>query len=97
MTGVAGIMRDPKQPSSLVAYLDLDELQTLDDDGSLTDGMLPKSTAIRRALTGGVERVHIVGYRTPDCLLLEVLTNQGCGTLVVSSRETLSPDEDFLK
>lgn len=97
VTGVTGIMRDPNQSSSLVAYLDLEELASLDEEGSLKDGMLPKATAIRRALEGGVERVHIVGYRTPDCLLLEVLTNQGCGTLVVANRETLSPEEDYLK
>lgn len=97
VTGVTGILRDPKHSSSLIAYLDLAELSDLDKEGSLKDGMLPKATAIRRALEGGVERVHIVGYKTSDCLLLEVLTNQGCGTLVVESRETLSPEEDFLK
>lgn len=97
VTGVTGILRDPKQASSLVAYLDLEELSALDQEGSLKDGMLPKATAIRHALEGGVERVHIVGYKTPDCLLLEVLTNQGCGTLVVQSRETLTAEEDYLK
>jgi acetylglutamate kinase len=97
VTGATGILRDPKHPSSLIAYLDLEELQVLDEEGSLKDGMLPKATAIRRALEGGVARVHIVGYKTPDCLLLEVLTNQGCGTLVVASREILTPEEDYLK
>ena len=46
--------------------------------------MLPKAAAIERALSGGVSRVHVISYKMPDSLLLEVFTNEGTGTLVVN-------------
>ncbi len=55
--------------------------------------MLPKAAAIERALRGGVARVHVISYELPDSLLLEVFTNEGTGTLVVTDIEDLSPAE----
>ena len=54
---------------------------------------MPKAASIESALTGGVERVHIINFNEPDSLLLEVFTNEGTGTLVVERTESLSPEE----
>ena len=92
-TGAPGILEQRDDPSSLVSYLDLDGLQRLQDNGSLADGMLPKAAAIKSAINGGVKRVHVISYKLSDSLLLEVFTNEGTGTLVVNSIDTLSAEE----
>ena len=61
--------------------------------GSLAEGMLPKAAAIEAALREGVSRVHIISWKVPDSLLLEVFTNEGTGTLVVSNISELSAEE----
>ena len=88
-----GVLQDVSDSSSLVSYLDLAGLRELREKGSLGDGMLPKAAAIESALTGGVARVHLVSGSTPDALLREVFTNEGCGTLVVRSIDALSAEE----
>ncbi|MEQ8767272.1 MAG: acetylglutamate kinase [Planctomycetota bacterium] len=93
VTGAPGILEDENDPSSLVSYTDLSGLQQLRQNGSLSAGMLPKADAIAEALTGGVQRVHLISYNVPDSLLLEVFTNEGAGTLVVRDIEALSPAE----
>ncbi len=55
--------------------------------------MLPKAKAIEDAIRGGVPRVHVISYKLPDSLLLEVFTNEGTGTLVVNSIDALTPAE----
>jgi len=93
VTGAPGILEDREDTSSLVSYIDLAGLQELRDAGSLADGMLPKAMAIESAIKGGVPRVHIISYRAPDSLLLEIFTNEGTGTLVVDSIDSLSEKE----
>ena len=92
-TGAPGILESIDDPRSVISYLDIAGLARLREEGRLTDGMLPKATAIERALTGGVPRVHVISYALPDSLLLEVFTNEGMGTLVVNDIENLSPAE----
>ena len=91
--GASGILEDRHNPSSLVSYLDLDDLQELRVNGSLAEGMLPKARAIEAAIKGGVPRVHLISYKIPDSLLLEIFTNEGTGTLVVADTDTLTPEE----
>lgn len=93
ITGVPGILEDSRDPGSLVSYIDLSGLQSLRDGGSLAAGMLPKASAIEAAIKGGVPRVHIISFKLPDTLLLEVFTNEGTGTLVVENINTLSAEE----
>ena len=92
-TGAPGIMEDRNDHGSLVSYIDLAGLRNLREKGSLSEGMLPKAMAIESALRGGVARVHIISYKVPDSLLLEVFTNEGTGTLVVESIDELTPEE----
>jgi acetylglutamate kinase len=92
-TGAPGILENPADSSSLISYTDLRGLQRLRAAGSLQNGMLPKAQAIEDALRGGVRRVHIVSYKTPEGILGEVFTNEGTGTLVVQDVNALTPAE----
>jgi len=93
LTGAAGVLEDINDPQSLISYIDRAALDTLRDDGKLADGMLPKAAAIDSALANGVNRVHVISYKVPDSLLLEVFTNEGTGTLVVNDIGALTPEE----
>ena len=92
-TGAPGILESVDDPRSIVSYTDLAGLQRLNAQGSLKDGMLPKAKAIEDALRGGVRRVHVISYKSPDGILAEVFTNEGTGTLIVENISALSPAE----
>jgi acetylglutamate kinase len=92
-TGAPGILESLDDPRSIISYTDLAGLQKLKDQGSLKDGMLPKAKAIEDAIRGGVHRVHVTSYKSPDSILAEVFTNEGTGTLVVENISALSPAE----
>jgi len=93
VTGAPGILEDKDDPQSLISFVDRAGLKKLGDDGKLADGMLPKAAAIDAAIANGVKRVHIISFKLPDSLLLEVFTNEGTGTLVVNDIAALSPAE----
>lgn len=93
LTGAAGVLRDPSDPGSAISVLDLAGLAELRAGGALRDGMLPKSEAIRTALSGGVARVHVISHHAADSLLREVFTNEGAGTLIVASTASLAAEE----
>jgi len=88
-----GLLADANDPASLVSYVDLAGLERMKSEGSVARGMLPKIAAIRRALEGGVPRAHLVSWRAPEALLLEIFSNEGAGTLVVPELAALLPDE----
>ena len=93
LTGAPGVLEDIDDPRSLISYIDRAALDKLRDAGKLADGMLPKAAAIDAALANGVSRVHVISYKVPDSLLLEVFTNEGTGTLVVNDIAALTPAE----
>ena len=93
VTDVPGILERADEPSSLISYTDLAGLAELRSAGVLAGGMLPKTAAVEAALLGGVGRAHLVSWRVPDGLLLELFTNEGSGTLVVREPGALSPAE----
>jgi acetylglutamate kinase len=90
---VPGLLERPEDPRSLVSYTDLAGLAALRERGALRDGMGPKAAAVESALAGGVGRAHLVSWREPDGLLLELFTNEGSGTLVVRDLRALSEAE----
>ncbi|MGH8175021.1 MAG: acetylglutamate kinase [Steroidobacter sp.] len=92
-TGAPGILESLDDPRSIISYTDLAGLKRLKDQGSLKDGMLPKAKAIEDAIRGGVRRVHVTSYKSPDGILAEVFTNEGTGTLIVENISALSPAE----
>ena len=92
-TGAPGILGSIDDPGSLISYTDLQGLARLRADGRIADGMLPKAKAIEEAIKGGVHRVHVISYQSPDGILAEVFTNEGLGTLIVADVKALSTAE----
>jgi acetylglutamate kinase len=92
-TGAPGILGSRDDPGSLISYTDLQGLKRLREEGRITDGMLPKVKAIEEAIRGGVRRVHVVSYASPEGILAEVFTNEGNGTLIVADVNALSQAE----
>lgn len=86
VTGAPGILANPADPATLVSYTDLEGLAELSRAGALTGGMRPKAEAIEKALRGGVRRAHVIAHGIADSLLVELFTNEGCGTLIVPTR-----------
>jgi acetylglutamate kinase len=87
VTGAPGVLRDPKDAGSLVSALSLSELTELEKAGALQGGMKVKAAAMRKALEGGVGRVHVVSGSDPEALLTELYTNHGAGTLLTKEPE----------
>jgi len=83
LTNVKGIMRDPKDESSLISSLHVDEVESLIKNKVITGGMIPKVNAGITALRGGVKKAHIIDGRIKHSLLLEIFTDQGIGTEIV--------------
>lgn len=83
-TSVAGVLTRAGDPGSLASALTLAELGEL---ASVEGGMVVKATAVRRALEGGVQRVHVVSGTEPGALLGELYTTHGTGTLITREPE----------
>ncbi len=92
-TGAPGILADVNDPTSIISYTDLAGLKKLRDEKKIVDGMLPKAKAIEDAIRGGVRRVHVMSYKSPEGILAEVFTNEGAGTLIVADINALTPAE----
>ena len=84
LTDVAGLYRNLNDASSLIAELSYNELEELLNSGGIDGGMLPKLLNCKDAVENGVSRVHIMDGRIPHCLLLEIFTNKGIGTAILS-------------
>ena len=83
LTDVPGILTDPADPSTLISSISVSEIPGLIDVGIISGGMIPKVECCIHALENGVARTHIVDGRVLHSILLEVLTDQGSGTMVV--------------
>ncbi len=88
LSDVPGVYRDPNDKSSLIYELPYEELTALIESGAITGGMLPKLLSCKDAIDNGVSRVHIMDGRLPHCLLLEIFTNQGIGTAILSKNSS---------
>jgi acetylglutamate kinase len=84
LTDVDGIHEDRGDGQKPVSACDLAYLSELQADGTIGGGMIPKVAAVRRALEAGVGSAHIIDGRVEHAVLLEVLTNAGCGTKVTA-------------
>lgn len=87
LTDIEGVYKDPSDPSTLISELAIDEAHQLIEDGFIGGGMLPKLNNCIDAIDNGVSRVHIMDGRIPHCLLLEIFTNRGIGTAILSKEE----------
>ena len=84
LTDIEGVYRDYEDKSSLISELTTDEARELLAGGTIGGGMLPKLNNCIDAIEHGVSRVHILDGRIPHCLLLEIFTNKGVGTAILS-------------
>ncbi|MEG1848733.1 MAG: acetylglutamate kinase [Lachnospiraceae bacterium] len=87
LTDIEGLYRDFNDKSTFVSRITVSEAEQLISEGQLTGGMLPKLTNCTQAVREGVERVHILDGRIPHCLLLEIFTNEGIGTVILPDSE----------
>jgi acetylglutamate kinase len=83
MSDVAGLMRDPSNPETLISSLHISEVLDLKREGIIDKGMIPKVDSAVEAVRAGVRRVHFVDGRVPHSLLLEIFTDKGVGTEIV--------------
>jgi acetylglutamate kinase len=86
---VPGLLRDPKDPSTIISTLHVDEVASLRQAGIIGSGMLPKVESGVAALHEGVRRVHFIDGRLAHSLLLEIFTDEGIGTEIVSTQDGL--------
>ena len=82
LTDVAGVLKDPKDPTSLLSVLRLHEIPKLTLQGVIKGGMIPKIQCCVESVRMGVERAHIIDGRVPHSLLLELFSNDGIGTMI---------------
>jgi acetylglutamate kinase len=83
MSDVPGLMRNPKDPATLIEHLKTGEVPGLKAAGIVDQGMIPKVDSAVAAIKSGVEKVSFVDGRTPHAVMLEIFTDQGVGTEVV--------------
>jgi acetylglutamate kinase len=84
MSDVPGLLSDPKDPASLIPTLKISQVDDLKKRGVIDKGMRPKVNSAIRALNEGVQRVHFIDGRLPHSLLLEIFTDKGIGTEIIS-------------
>ncbi len=83
MTDIAGILMDKEDPSTLIPYVTVAEARKLYDEGVISGGMIPKVECCIEALEHGVNNVVIMDGRIPHSILMELLTDEGAGTMVM--------------
>ncbi len=83
MTDIAGILRDKDDPSTLIPALTVKEAKKLFDEGVISGGMIPKVDCCIEAINKGVKHVVIMDGRVPHSILMELLTDEGAGTMVM--------------
>lgn len=84
MTDIEGILRDKDDRSSIIPCMDIKMAAELFENGIISGGMIPKVECCIDAIHKGVKKVTILDGRVPHALLIETLTNEGAGTMVVA-------------
>ena len=83
MTDIAGILQDKDDPSTLIPHVTVEEAKALYESGVISGGMIPKVDCCIEALEHGVNNVVIMDGRIPHSILMELLTDEGAGTMVM--------------
>lgn len=86
MTDIAGILHDKDDPSTLIPDVTIDEAEKLKQEGVVSGGMIPKVDCCIEAIHKGVKNVIIMDGRVPHSILMEILTDEGAGTMVMGER-----------
>lgn len=87
MTDIAGILRDRDDPETLIPQVTVDEAKELITQGVVSGGMIPKVDCCIEGIERGVKKVIIMDGRVPHAILMELLTDEGAGTMVVAGGE----------
>ncbi len=82
MTDIAGVLRDKNDPATLIPEISLSEIPALQTSGIISGGMIPKVQCCADALSRGVKNVVIMDGRVPHSILMELLTDEGAGTMI---------------
>lgn len=83
LTNISGLLAEVDDPDSLIAQAAVEQVRGLIDSGKIRGGMIPKVEAALDASMGGVERVHLIDGTVAHSLLLELLTDEGVGTMII--------------
>lgn len=83
MTDISGILRDKNDPSSLISKMNASDAPQLIKEGVISDGMIPKIECCIEAIRRGVHKVFVIDGRVPHSILVEILTDEGIGTMIV--------------
>ena len=81
LTDTAGVLRDPSDPETLIDVIHVNEIEELMREDIISGGMIPKIECCAEAIEGGVHRTHIIDGRIPHSILIEMLTDEGSGTM----------------
>ena len=82
MTDIAGVLRDKNDPASLIPQLSVEEASALFREGTIAGGMIPKVECCITAISRGVDKAIIMDGRVPHSILMELLTDEGAGTML---------------
>jgi acetylglutamate kinase len=83
LTDVKGLMRDPKDEDTLIPVVNVADVPMLEMDGVIKGGMIPKMQCCVEAVRRGVKRAHIIDGRIAHSILIEMLSDEGIGTMIV--------------
>ena len=83
MTDIAGILKDKDDPSTLIPEMTVSDAAKLQEEGIISGGMIPKVDCCVEAISKGVKKVIIMDGRVPHSILMEILTDEGAGTMVI--------------
>ncbi|MCM1135085.1 MAG: acetylglutamate kinase [Clostridium sp.] len=87
LTDIEGLYRDINDKDSFIPRITVSDADKLINDGIIGGGMLPKLGNCTSAVKNGVNKVHILDGRIPHCLLLEIFTNEGVGTMILRDED----------
>ncbi|MBP7347444.1 MAG: acetylglutamate kinase [Butyrivibrio sp.] len=93
LTDIEGVYEDIHDPATFISRLTCTKADQLMEAGNIGGGMLPKLNNCVSAVREGVHRVHILDGRIPHCLLLEIFTNKGVGTVFLNDEDELAEKE----
>ena len=83
MTDISGLLRDRQDESSLIPAVQVSEVPMLKSSGVISGGMIPKVECCVEAVRRGVKQTNIIDGRIPHAILMEMFTNEGCGTMFI--------------
>ena len=87
MTDIAGLLKDKDNPSTLIPEITVKECEELKTTGIISGGMIPKIDCCIEAINEGVKNVIIMDGRVPHSILMEILTDEGAGTMVMGEHK----------